>query len=229
MRLLLHALTSGEVLPGDTPGGLRGQTLFGMLQGEVAGWATCLAEADPKFGRTELLEHHAIISQLHAQLDACLPVRFPTWYADEAALRAELCRQQADLRARLDAVRGTCEVAITVLWNGPAEPVPPTEAMTPGTRYLQQRQQARVGTDSRRARARELAAEIESLAGPDLVAATAQVCPSATVAVSSALLAPRDSAKALIARLPRARDGVRILVNGPWPPYSFVGAGGREA
>jgi hypothetical protein len=229
MRLLLHAVTSGEVLPGDTPGGLRGQTLVGMLQGEVTGWATWLADADPKFGRSDLLEQHAIISRLYGQVDACLPARFPTWYADEAALRAELCRKQADLRAGLAAVRGNCELAVTVLWNGPAEPGLPSEAVTPGIRYLQQRQQAFGGSDRRRARARELAAEIERLAGPDLVAATAQVCPSATVAVSSALLAPRDSATALIARLPRARDGVRILVNGPWPPYSFAGTGRREA
>jgi Gas vesicle synthesis protein GvpL/GvpF len=224
VKLLLHALSTDEV-PSETPGGLRGQALARVEAAGLVGWATRCREPDPKFGRADLLEHHQIISRLHEQVDACLPARFPTWYVDEAALRGEIVARRGELEAALDAVRGRCELAVTVLWTAPAEALTPTESPTPGTRYLRERQQAFAGSDQRRARAKELADEIEQLAGTDLVAVRRQVCPSAAVAVSSALLAPRARANALIARLPRARDGVRILVNGPWPPYTFADTG----
>ena len=99
----------------------------------------------------------------------------------------------------------------------------------PGTRYLLERQQALAGSDLRRARATELADEIERVAGADLVAVRRQVCPSATVAISSALLAPQASARNLIARLLGMHNGLRILVNGPWPPYTFADTGKWEA
>ena len=232
MKLLLHALSVAEV-PREIPGGLRGQALVRVDSAGLAAWATELAEPDPRFGRSDLLEHHAIISCLHAQLAACLPVRFPTWFVDADALRGEIGRRQDEFRANLDAVRGRCELAVTVLWTAPAETAesetPSAAAATPGTRYLLERQQAVAGSDRRRARARALADEVKALAGVDLAGVRAHVCPSALVAVSSALLIPRESAEALIARLPRAKDGVRILVNGPWPPYSFAGTGEREA
>ena len=81
----------------------------------------------------------------------------------------------------------------------------------------------------RRERARELADEIERVAGADLVAVWRQVCPSTGVALSSALLAPQARAKDLMARLLGMQDGVRILVNGPWPPYTFADTGKWEA
>ena len=50
-------------------------------------------------------------------------------------------------------------------------------------------------------------------------------CPSAEVALSMSLLAARDAADALKARAMVAAgaiDGVRAVVSGPWPPYSFT-------
>jgi hypothetical protein len=50
-------------------------------------------------------------------------------------------------------------------------------------------------------------------------------CPSAEVALSLSLLARRDEADALKARAMTAvaaLEGVRGVVSGPWPPYSFT-------
>ena len=49
------------------------------------------------------------------------------------------------------------------------------------------------------------------------------------VALSSALLAPQARARDLMDRLLGMQDGVRILVNGPWPPYTFADMGRLEA
>jgi hypothetical protein len=226
MKLLVHALTTAEVLA-EIPSGLRAQVLVRIDEDWVTAWATQFAQVSAEFGRADLLEHHQIVSRLHAQLEGCLPARFPTWVADEEALRADLRRRQAELSRALERVRGLCELAITPVWTAPALEETPAEATTPGTRYLLERRRALAGSERRRERARELADEIERLAGADLAAVRRQVCPSPAVALSSALLAPRARAVELMARLPRTQDGVRILVNGPWPPYTFAGT--REA
>ena len=44
----------------------------------------------------------------------------------------------------------------------------------------------------------------------------------ALVALSSAVLVARASAEDVKNRLIRAEQDVRILVNGPWPPYTFA-------
>lgn len=221
MRLLLHAITTAEQ-PATVPNGLRGGPLVRVDEAGLAGWSTQFAEVNPRFGRTDLTENHDLISALHQQVGACLPVRFPTWSGDEDALRADLRRRQAALTTALHAVRETCELAVTLLWTTSAETTLATPAATSGAQYLRARQQLYAGSDKRRARAHQLAEEIERAAGAALVAVRHQVCPSASVALSSALLIHRDCASGLMAILARRQDGVRILVNGPWPPYTFA-------
>jgi hypothetical protein len=172
------------------------------------------------FGRADLLAHHDIISGLAAQMDV-LPARFPTWLADEETVRSDLDRRRGDLVAALERVHGRVELAVTAVWTAAPDEIPP-EADTPGRKYLLARQQAFSGSDQRRERARALADQTERLIGSDLVEIQHQVCPSATMALSSAVLVPRESAENVKARLAREEHDVRILINGPWPPYTFA-------
>ena len=60
------------------------------------------------------------------------------------------------------------------------------------------------------------------IAGED---AQHRLAPSERVALSSALLVPRDQAEALAERarqLGTELDDVDLVVSGPWPPYSFA-------
>jgi hypothetical protein len=222
MRRLLHAITSPETQPIDRPG-LRGAALIRVSDGPVVAWASVLHDTGESFDRRDLLEHHEIISQLHASVDACLPARFPTWLDDET-----LGQRRDQLVSALERVHGRCEVAVTAVWTTPDEEPVPAEASTPGVSFLRARQRHYTGSDRRRERARQLAAEIERSVGSSLVEVNCQVCPSAVVALSSALLVPRASVTDVIARLPRAQRDVRILVNGPWPPYTFAAIGGKR-
>jgi hypothetical protein len=81
------------------------------------------------------------------------------------------------------------------------------------------------GSERRRERATELADAIEKRVGADLVDSRRRVCPSPSVALSLALLVPRENAHELVARLLSLAQDVRILVNGPWPPYTFAVVG----
>jgi hypothetical protein len=220
MRLLLHAVTTIEpaALP---PIGLRGQPLIVVRHAEMSAYASRFDVPVEHFGRADLLAHHDIVSGLSAQIDV-LPARFPTWLPDEDAVHIELDRRRSEFDAALDRVRGRVEIAITALWTSLPEPETPPEAATPGLKYLLARQQAFSGSDHRRQRARALADDLEQLLGQDLVEVRHQVCPSATVALSSAVLVPRASAENVTKRLTRSEQDVRILINGPWPPYTFA-------
>jgi hypothetical protein len=225
VSLLLHAITPIEPAA-PSLAGLRGQPVIAVDEQGLTAWTTDFDEAPGQLTRDDLLAHHGLISQLHESLASVVPARFPTWVADAHALRRLIGSRRGELSSALDTVRGCAELSVTAVWltdDDDAASVP--EAATPGRRYLLERRQAFAGSDRRRQRAREVADQIERLVGPDLVESQRRVCPSTAVAASMALLVPRLRAVEIMARLPPVESGVRILVNGPWPPYSFVDIG----
>jgi hypothetical protein len=225
MPLLLHAIT----LPSDEsgaaardPDGFGGSALSHTdLEGMTA-WASEVAVK--AFTREDLLDHHRVVSEVFARVEACLPARLPTWVDDVLALERLLVAKGPELLGRLERVKGCAELAVTAVWTT-AEEITGVDAATPGRRYLLERQLALEGSDRRHVRGRELARHLELLAGDDLVEVQQRVCPSVAIALSSALLVRRPRADYLKARLRRTEQDVRILVHGPWPPYSFAGIG----
>jgi hypothetical protein len=175
--------------------------------------------------REDLLSHHQLISELFLGAESILPARFPTFAADADALADRLRSNQDSLVGQLQRVRGCCEFAVTALWTAENAPSTPPHPGTPGRRYMVERQLAFAGSDRRRARAKRLASEIEHLVEPDLISVRHTVCPSVAVGLSSALLVKRSRAASVRARLVCTEQDVRILVNGPWPPYTFAAVG----
>jgi hypothetical protein len=173
-----------------------------------------------EFTREDVLDHHRVVGEVFAQVEACLPARFPT-VVDAARLESLVAEKHANFESQLDKVRGRCELAITATWTTPEEPASVSAEISPGRRYLLERQRSLSVSERRRARASELADRIEREVD---VACDShrQLCPSPTVALSLALLVPKSTAEAIKARLPRTGPDVRILVNGPWPPYTFA-------
>jgi hypothetical protein len=191
--------------------GLRGQPLVALRQGELIAWATEMPGAD--WTRADLLAHHAIVERIFASAEACLPARFGT------PVTIDLLQQRyADLVGALERVRGRTELAVTATW------LQPTERPLTGRAYLQARAHALK-------RAEQLAGEIERAIEGEFVEVEHHILPSRVLAVRSALLVPRNRAEIVKQRLPLDARDVRILVNGPWPPYSFAAVGGsaREA
>jgi gas vesicle protein GvpL/GvpF len=145
-----------------------------------------------------MLEHHRVVCDIFARVDACLPMRFPTVVDDVSTLQVEAFADQ------LEHVRHACELAITAAWRDSSPP-------ETGRAYL-----------SRRVRAQRIADEIQATLGEDLIEASAKLCPSPKVAISLAVLVRRDAAETVKSRIPRNAEDVRILVHGPWPPYTFA-------
>src|SRR5712691_3400833 len=129
MRLLLHAVTAADGAEAS-PMGLRGQPLIVVRHAELSAYASRFDAPAENFGRADLLTHHDIISCLAAQVDV-LPARFPTWLADEDAVRRELDRRRDDLIRALERVRGRVELAVTAVWTEAPDELPPPAAATP--------------------------------------------------------------------------------------------------
>jgi len=212
VSLLLHAITT----PADAPAAAT----VCLNVGGMTAWYTALPTDTGPFTKEDMLEHHRVVSQIFNRVDACLPARFPTLVADEDELRSQLEAKADVLAAQLGVVRGACEIAVTAVWT--VEPADDQlEAVPPGRRYLLRR----ASSERRRQRADQLADSLEQAAGQDVLQARRRVCPSAQVALSLALLLRRTTADNVRERLGRdLGEDVRILVNGPWAPYTFADA-----
>jgi Gas vesicle synthesis protein GvpL/GvpF len=215
VSLLLHAITTPPKAEPRAP-------LFRFTAGQMTAWATNLVGANA-FTREDALAHHTMVTDVFGCVEACLPARFPTVLDDAEALQTHLAERAEGLGRQLALVRGACELALTVVWTTPDEVLPEVDASTPGRRYLLERRAALAGSDRRHARASEIADAVENELRAVLRQARRNVCPSTAVALSLALLVDRAAANDSKYQLERfADEDVRILVHGPWPPYTFA-------
>lgn len=221
MRLLLHAITSPPEARAVDVQGLHGAVLTRVDVSGLTAWSTALADAPASYTRDDMLEHHRVVSEIFARVDACLPARFPT-LLDPPKLDALVRERQDGLISQLDIVRGACELAITAVWSSPDAPLPIPADLAPGRRYLLARQQTLAASEQRRSRANALADDLERELADTPRDTRREVCPSVRVALSYAVLLALADVAMVEQRIPRLAPGVRILVSGPWPPYTFA-------
>lgn len=229
-RLLAHAITRRAT--GGPEAGLRGRPLEQIASGELGLWATRW-DGEPTLSRDDAFAHHDLVAVL-CDAGPCLPVRFGTWLNDEDAARRSLEAEQDRFTAAVDRLGDCREVAVTLLWldapfmrPGPASPAPadPQSQDGPGRSFLKRQRAAHAVTDERRREADSLASRLLTELAVDQADVRHESCPSAEVALSMSLLAPKgeaDALKALAVAAVGAIDGVRGVVSGPWPPYSFT-------
>jgi len=230
-RLLAHAITRRAT--GGPELGLGGRPLEQIAAGELGLWATRW-DGEPTLSRDDAFAHHDLVGVL-CDAGPCLPVRFGTWLADETVARRSLESEQDRFVAAVDRLGERREVAITLLWrDAPSLEGRGHAVASSGRAFLERQRAAHAVTDERRKTADALAERLRHELAVEQVDARHESCPSAEVALSMSLLARRDEAGALKARATAAVgaiEGVRGVVSGPWPPYSFTeelgGGGGR--
>jgi hypothetical protein len=222
VALLVRAIT---LRPDRLDAGL--EDTLRVDSGDLTAWANEMDKSAP-LGRDELLSHHRDVSAIFTRVESCLPARFPSWADSPQALQALLHSRRDDFMQHLQNLRHCCEIAITAVWLTPHGTSEAGEnGPVTGRHYLLSRQRALQATDRRRERAKAIAGELRSLAREvaDVVDVRQRLCPSPIVAFSLAFLVRREHAHNLAAALTRGAEDVRILVNGPWAPYSFTGPG----
>ena len=244
MTLLAHAIataTGSTGVSAPPAGGLGGRPLRWIAAADLVDlglWATGWDGPPGALGRDDALAHHSIVAAIAAAAP-CLPVRFGTWLTDDAAAAALLAERQVSLRAALARIAGRSEIAVTLLWResavvpgrahaAPAAPSVTSSASgpaTPGRMFLEGRRADLVAAEGRQERAEALATGLIVGLAADRADVRQETCPTAEVALSLSILVPTvaaDAAKATASRLVGGLDGVRGVVSGPWPPYSFT-------
>jgi len=238
VTLLVHAIGPAvSAAPATT--GLRGRDLRHIVApGPGLGlWATGWDSPPGPLGRDDAFGHHAIVAAI-AEAGPCLPVRFGSWLPDDAAAIDLLTGRADAFRAQLGRVAGRSELAVTLLLKD--RPVTPGRGHTVaapsvssvgegvGRRFLEARRLDQAETAARRATAEALAADLVAFLGT-LGVPPADVrhetCPTSEVALSLSALIPTADAsgvKEAMIRLAGGFGGVRGVVSGPWPPYSFT-------
>ena len=238
-RFLAHAITARET--GGPAAGLRGLPLRWIGSGDLGIWVTTWS-GEPTLTRDDAFAHHDLVAVL-CEAGPCLPVRFGTWLETEDAARRSLEAGEARFAAAVDRLAGRQEIAVTLLWTDPpaaaerpgrSVPIPAvprfvasgrTAAASPGRSFLEGKRAIHADTDERRRIAEGLAGRLGSDLATDQADVRHETCPSDEVALSLSLLARKDEADVLKSRAiaaVAALRGVRGVVSGPWPPYSFT-------
>lgn len=223
MTLLLHAITSGPLA--EPPAGLRGRELEFITLGAIGVWAS---PAPDGAGRDDVFDHHRVVEELCAGRP-CLPIRYGTRVADVDAARELLADRASELAATLGRVGARRELAVTLLWSdaaarpgrGHAAPLVPESGRT----FLERKRIDQRAQDERRRRAEELARLLETGLSADQADVRHAFCPSPQVALSTSVLAPAGGEhvmKEAALKVAGGLAGVRAVVSGPWPPYTFA-------
>ncbi|HET8567846.1 MAG TPA: GvpL/GvpF family gas vesicle protein [Candidatus Limnocylindria bacterium] len=228
-RLVVHAIASAPVE--RAPAGLRGAALRWVPAGGLGAWVTPGDELAATLARDDVFDHHRIVDTLFRE-GAHLPVRFPTVAEDDAGVAALVAPREAELRGTLARVAGRSELALTLLWAG-SQAVPGRGHAVrpapggPGRTFLESKRVALAGSEDRRRTAEALAKLLEAELPVERADVRHAICPSAEVALSTAILAPAGQAERLketVTLVASRLEGVRAVVSGPWPPYTFAEA-----
>lgn len=238
----LYCVTTADGGPPDELAGVAGAP---VRVDDVDGLHAWYSEPEslPDMSADAVARHHRVVEAAWDTAISCVPARYGQSFRDADALRAELRARIHDLLRSLAALEETAEMGLRVfpttgsaadeaagLVGGDDAAEPTTESGTasgtgPGRAYLERL----LGADrTRRARAERSRILADDVVGPlaqFVLASKRDTDGSETGGVALAHLVPRGSIQEYrdtIAGVVRERDDVRIVVEGPWPPYSFA-------
>jgi hypothetical protein len=183
------------------------------------------------------IAHEAVVESFIAA-DAVLPMKLFTIFTSDDRALDHVTREQRRIDAVLKRVAGHQEWGVRVILDRGRASVPDRTASraaaTPasGVGYLTRKKTQRDAAAELARRAREVVADLyDSLAAESGLAkrrgASELPAEGGPLLLDAAFLVPaKRSAKfrSLAARLARAldRQGYRVSLTGPWPPYSFI-------
>lgn len=186
-----------------------------------------------------VLRHEAVVEAARRQGPA-LPVRFGTVFRDAESVACALAERYEALVVDLERLGGKVEVSLTALW-GPLSfgdhrsVAPPDEGVSAGrgagARYLYARAAETRREDALRERARVVARDLDRGVGRLALERRVALLPTSRIAVRAVYLLDPAGVGAFqeaFEAIRRASGDLRLLLTGPWPPYSFVQRPAKE-
>ncbi|MFI6849172.1 GvpL/GvpF family gas vesicle protein [Kitasatospora sp. NBC_00085] len=184
--------------------------------------------------------HHGVVEAV-AACTTVLPLRLATVYLDDDRVRTMLDDRLGAFRDQLSRLSQHVEWGVKLYVDAPAAPqTPPTQApdLSPGRAYLHRRRAEQESQHDAFRAAGRAAERIEAAARAHAADRVRHRVQEGELAVESgvnvlndAYLLPLDHADAFRADVLHSTDslpGVRVVVTGPWAPYSFAAPGPAE-
>ncbi|MGZ3585389.1 MAG: GvpL/GvpF family gas vesicle protein [Ktedonobacterales bacterium] len=239
-RWYVYAILSADAVLPQTLTGLGDAPVTLITSGAIAAAVSCITEPSVDALPAQLLRHETVVETIRRVAPA-LPVRFGTIFPDVAALTQILAARAPILQADLARVGDKLEMGLLVLRAAPEPgaaaphadggasipelPMPLRDSSGPGAQYLASRfaryaGESRVGEDARR-----LAQRVDAALRPYVIESRYTLRPAPRLALRSAhLLQPNGEAafRRVCEDLRTGAPDLRLLVTGPWPPYSFI-------
>ena len=225
---LYCVVTAGAAAPPSDIRGLDGACVRAVAAEGVAAWVSDLPDAPwaPIPATPARARAHDAVVRAAMAAETPVPARFGQRFADDEALRASLHPRHGDLVEALARVRGAVEMTVRVLLTpggSAAEPAPAPES--PGRAYLAAaRTRVRREAASRR-EAEILQGRIATAVAPLVRGEVLAPGRASSETLSLSHLISRDAVGTYRAAVRALRDSdpaLRLLVTGPWAPYTFV-------
>jgi hypothetical protein len=217
MSYLLYCICEPDVdMPPQEPG-IRVVTGHGLAA------VVSQDEVDEPPTVARLLAFERVVESIHARQTA-LPLRYGCRMESEAEILRLLEERREEYEALIERLRGMTEMGIRLLWPARAYPQP-AAAATPGAAYLASLRQRYEAGGVLMPEEVEASNRIAGLLGDLFAEQRSEVSSSRQGRLLSlAFLTPRARVEEFRgkAREITPPGGAKLLLSGPWPPYSFV-------
>jgi hypothetical protein len=211
-------------VPSPSLRGLDGATVRIVDAGPLRAWVSDLTEGAASVTIERARAHDAVV-RAALDVETPLPARFGQILASDDALRQSLDARRTELLRALERVRGAVEMTVRVLLQPSDAPAAMAPAGASGREYLAWLRERQRWERMVQAQADFLHKRIaEAVLGMVREEARALARPSAHL-LSVSHLVPRDAVHSYRLALRALIDSeplLRIMVSGPWAPYSFA-------
>jgi hypothetical protein len=225
--IYLYCLVSADRDPPPaTLRGLAGAPVRQVSEHSAAAWVSDLPGGIDAVTPDLARAHDAVIREaMHDETP--LPGRFGQLFADEATLRRSLVEHCEAIAIGLARVRGSVEMTIRLLMDAdePAPPAPsPRSGAHSGREYLALLRDRQRAAERAQQRASLLQARVaQAVGGLPLAEVRSAPSPSGRSVTISHLVACGDIARYrhVVRELAGREPRLRLMLSGPWAPYSF--------
>lgn len=175
------------------------------------------------------VEHEAVVERF-MEAHAVLPTRFPTILGSADAVVSMMARHYDSFNEGLCRLRGRVEFGVRVLWpdralTGRDHPHDRKGPATSGRQYMQERYRQYRDRKARREQADQWGEILDKSLGQWVAARKAGDLVTERLAFDGVYLvdvAKQGDFRRAFADLAGADPGLKYLLSGPWPPYSFT-------
>jgi hypothetical protein len=218
MKYLLHCIVEqGLQEPGALSQGIS------LVAGHGLAAVVSQDELDEPPTVARLLAYERVVESIHAR-QTVLPLRYGCRMESAAEILRLLEERRAEYVALLQRLRGMTEMGVRLLWPARVH-AQPAAAASPGAAYLASLRLRYDGGGALMPEEFEAAGRIAGLLGDLFTEQCSEVSSSRQGRLLSlAFLTPRARVEELRgkAREITPPGGAKLLLSGPWPPYSFV-------